>query len=53
MPAAYCDKCGLEIYDSDVLYVIDGFFICEECFPDYVKEYFSQCKTFGETLRRK
>ena len=51
--AGYCDSCGMEVYDGDRIYIIDGFIICEECFADFAAEYFSHCKTFGETLRRR
>ena len=51
--AAFCDKCALEVYDSDEIYIIDGFIICSECFESYAKEYFACCRTYGETLRRK
>ena len=49
----YCDKCGFEVYDGDSIYIIDGFVICDECFPDYAREYFSCSKHFGEHLRRR
>ena len=50
--AGICDKCALEVYDSDIIYIIDGFIICNECFGDYARDYFYHCRTYGETLRR-
>ena len=50
--AGVCDKCALEIYDSDVIYIIDGFVICDECFESFSREYFEHCKAYGEILRR-
>ena len=50
--AGICDKCAFEVYDGDIIYIIDGFVICDECFDDYVRDYFYHCRFFGETLRR-
>ena len=48
-----CDKCALEVYDSDEIYIIDGFIICSDCFENFAKDYFACCRTYGETLRRR
>lgn len=37
-PITYCNSCGCELYEGDVIYTIDGG-ICEECLNDRYMEY--------------
>ena len=50
-PIARCDNCGGEIYDDELVHLIDGFVICAECFEDYAFEYFESCMVTGDEIR--
>ena len=49
-PTARCDRCGGEIYENELVHVIDGFVICAECFEEYACEYFESCMVVGGEL---
>lgn len=40
MPVCVCGWCGYEIYEGDVMYVIDDTCVCEGCIDE--------CKRFAE-----
>ncbi len=33
-PAAFCDRCGSELYAGDTLYLLGGLRLCGECVED-------------------
>ncbi len=41
---AYCEHCGGEIYDGEDYYEIDGDCIHEDCFYEYIRELYADCK---------
>ncbi len=54
-PVAYCDYCGGEIYEGEVVYNIDGRLIHEDCLHDFADDYFKDCReeaaSYAETYR--
>jgi hypothetical protein len=40
-----CDKCRGELYDNELVHLIDGYIICPECFEDFAFEYFEDKMT--------
>lgn len=51
LPAAKCDNCGGEVYDEELVHLIDGFVICAECFEDYAFEYFEPCMVLAKDIK--
>ena len=50
MPAGHCDQCGGEIYADDLIYLIDGVPICEECLAEFAQSYFAAQRMLGAQL---
>lgn len=36
--AAWCDRCGEEIYEGTDFYRVNGETVCEDCLCDYARE---------------
>ena len=51
-PVGLCDVCLCEVYGGDEVYVIDGFIICTDCFGDYMKDMYKNCKILGEEIEK-
>ena len=47
--AAYCTRCGGEIYRREEYYRIDGRAVCTDCLTAFAENYFKFCKIEGET----
>ena len=41
---AHCTQCDGEIYDGEEYYDTEDGPVCEDCFYDYAREYFYECK---------
>lgn len=41
---AHCNHCGMEIYEGETYYEIDGDNVHEDCFYEYCREVYSDCK---------
>lgn len=46
-PAAYCDKCGQEVYHEEARYRWEGRWVCQECFKYAVE---SALSTYPEQI---
>ena len=42
-----CAECGCEIYADDIIYLINGEPICEECLPEFAAGYFASQRMTG------
>ena len=49
-PACRCDECGGEIYADDLVYLIDGVPVCEECLAEFAQSYFAAQRMLGSQL---
>lgn len=49
-PTCCCDECGGEIYADDLVYLIDGVPICEECLAEFAQSYFAAQRRLGAQL---
>lgn len=49
-PAARCEECGGEIYREDLVYLIDGMPVCEECLAQFAQSYFAAQRMLGAQL---
>ena len=45
---AMCDYCGREIYEGEEYYEIEGDRIHEDCFDEYIREEYSDCRKEAE-----
>lgn len=39
-----CSHCGMEIYEGETYYDIEGEHIHEDCFSDYLHDLYADCK---------
>ena len=51
-PVCACCRCGDELYERDVCYLIDEEVICPSCLPDVARETYAHCRTTAGELRR-
>ena len=45
---AVCDQCGGEIYEGETYYDIEGDYIHEDCFEEYAREEYADCRKEAE-----
>lgn len=45
---AHCDHCGMEIYEGEDCYCIEGEHIHEDCFYEFCLELYVDCKKEAE-----
>ena len=49
--AAYCIRCGGEIYRGEDYFRIDGRAVCTDCLGSFAEDYFRLCRIMGGTER--
>ena len=51
-PVCACCRCGDELYEEDVCYLIDEEVICPSCLPEVAREEYAHCRITAGELHR-